>query len=133
MKGFAHRSFQGLSIGAFIAVLTMVMIIWFGEVEVISGREYIRNSLGSMAVGWFFSISTYLFETDKISLLQKTGLHFAILAIFYFGISYILNWIPFSAESFIWILGAFILIYAVIWLLFYFYYRHQVMQINKEI
>ena len=76
MKTFIIRSFIGIFFGGFIAVLITNLNILFGGFEMIDGPLFLKNSVGSVLCGWFFTVSPLYFENRNFKLSQQTILHF---------------------------------------------------------
>ena len=81
MKTFLFRSMIGIFFGAFLAVIVTNSIIYFGKQEVLDGQIFMKNSLGSIFCGWFFTVSPLYFENTKLRLSQQTALHFATVVV----------------------------------------------------
>ncbi|MDQ0219796.1 DUF3021 domain-containing protein [Peribacillus cavernae] len=120
MKTLLLRSFVGISFG----------IIGFGDVTALDSEIFVKNAIGCLLCSWFFTTATLLFEIDKWSLLSQTILHFMIVSILYFFLSFLVGWIPFSLNGLSAGIGIFILLYVIIWIIFYLYFRFQVKSLN---
>ena len=108
MKTFLFRSMIGIFFGAFIAVMLTNSIVYFGEKEVLDGQLFLKNSLGTIFCGWFFTVSPLYFENSNLRLSQQTGLHFVTVFVLYFILAFGIGWIPFTMKSFLLMLGLFI-------------------------
>lgn len=86
-----------------------------------------------MICGWLFSVSPLYFEIERWKLSQQTALHFGTVIVFYFIIAFWIGWIPFHALSIFVGIGAFLLIYIVIWTGFYLYFKRVANDLNKEL
>ncbi|MGR9050724.1 DUF3021 domain-containing protein [Halobacillus faecis] len=133
MKTFLFRSTAGIFFGAFIAILMTFAVIWFGDVQKLSGDAFIQNSLGSMFCGWFFSVTPLYFEITTLKLWQQTLLHFLTVTLLYFIISFGIGWIPFQLTSVLLSILSFFLIYLIIWIGFYLYFRSESKKLNEEL
>lgn len=133
MKKFLFRSMIGVFFGAFLAVVMTSSAVYFGNQEVLDGQLFIKNSLGSIFCGWFFTVSPLYFENPKLRLIQQTGLHFITIFILYFILAFGIGWIPFTVKVFLVMLGVFLIFYSIIWTAFYLYFRKQVQKLNSEI
>ncbi|MBX0356994.1 DUF3021 domain-containing protein [Halobacillus sp. Nhm2S1] len=133
MKTFLFRSMVGIFFGAFLAILMTFAVIWFGDVQTLSGDAFIRNSMGSMFCGWFFSVTPLYFEITTLKLWQQTLLHFLTVSLLYFIISFGIGWIPFQLTSALLSILSFLLIYLIIWIGFYFYFRSESKKLNEEL
>ena len=101
MKTFLFRSMIGIFFGAFIAVVLTNSIVYFGGQEMLDGRIFLKNSLGSIFCGWFFTVSPLYFENTRLRLSQQTGLHFITVVVLYFILAFGIGWVPFKVKSFL--------------------------------
>ncbi|QHT46184.1 DUF3021 domain-containing protein [Halobacillus sp. ACCC02827] len=133
MKTFLFRSFIGIFFGAFLSVLTTYAIFFFGDVTVFQADPFIKNSLGSMFCGWFFSVTPLLFEIESWSLFRQTAVHFLIVTCLFFPLSAWVGWMPFTLTSLLFFIAVFLVLYGVIWLGFYLYFRHESRKLNQQL
>ncbi len=131
MKTFIYRSLIGISIGAFIAVLITNMIILFGDFEMISGSLFLKNSIGAILCGWFFTVSPLYYKIEKLNLLQQTVIHFITLIILFHSLALSVGWVPINVSNILTSLIVFILHYIFFWTAFYLYYRNQAIKLNE--
>ncbi|WLR47440.1 DUF3021 domain-containing protein [Halobacillus litoralis] len=108
-------------------------VIWFGDAQTLSGDALIRNPIGSMFCGWFFSVTPLYFEITTLKLWQQTLLHFLTVSLLYFIISFGIGWIPFQLTSALLSILSFLLIYLIIWIGFYLYFRSESKKLNEEL
>lgn len=133
MKTFLFRSMIGIFYGAFLAVMLTNAIVYFGEREVLDGSLFMKNSLGSIFCGWFFTVSPLYFEIQKLRLIQQTLLHFITVFILYFILAYGIGWIPFTLRGTLIALGIFLTLYLISWIAFYLYFKRQADRLNAEL
>lgn len=133
MKTFLFRSMIGIFFGAFLAVLFTNLIVLFGEQDLIDGQLFLKNSLGSIFCGWFFTVSPLYFENPKLRLAQQTGLHFLTVVILYFILAFGIGWVPFEWSSFFSAIVLFAGFYLIFWAAFYLYFRNQAKKLNDEL
>lgn len=133
MKTFLIRSILGVFFGAFLAVLVTFAFIYLGGNDVLNSSIFVKNTLGVMLNGWFFTVSPLYFENNNLKLYQQTALHFGTVIIAYFVLAFGIGWIPFTAKSALLNLSLFIFVYLIIWLGFYLYYRNQAKLLNAEL
>ncbi len=113
MKTFLFRSMVGIFFGAFLAVIATNLIVYFGNQDVLDGRMFMKNSLGSIFCGWFFTVSPLYFENTKLRLSQQTALHFVTVVVSYFILAFGIGWVPFTMKSFLVTLAIFIAFYSI--------------------
>ncbi|ANU24208.1 DUF3021 domain-containing protein [Planococcus donghaensis] len=132
MKKFIIRSLIGIFFGAFLSIVMTYTVIWGGQ-ETLNSAVFLRNSLGTMFCGWFFTVSNLLFENHSWSLLRRTITHFAIVMVLYFVLGFGIGWFPFTLEGFLIVLVIFVVCYFVFWLACYAYFKNQAQKMNKEL
>lgn len=133
MKTFLFRSMIGIFFGAFLAVLFTNLVVLFGEQDMIDGQLFLKNSLGSIFCGWFFTVSPLYFENPKLRLAQQTGLHFLTVVVLYFILAFGIGWVPFEWSSFFSAIVLFAGFYLIFWTAFYLYFRNQAKKLNDEL
>ena len=133
MKTFLYRSIIGVFFGAFIAVILTNSIVLFSDKDMLDGQLFLKNSLGSIFCGWFFTVTPLFFENVYLRLSQQTALHFATVVILYFVLAFGIGWVPFTLKSFLLALGLFIVSYSLFWTSFYLYFRSQAKKLNEEL
>lgn len=132
MKNFLIRSILGIFFGAFIAVVLTGSVVLYGQ-ESLDGALFLKNAVGSMICGWFFTTSTLYFENPNWSLARQTIAHFITVIILYFVLAFGIGWVPFSWAGFLVMLGVFLTFYAIFWTAFYLYFRNQAQKLNDEL
>ena len=133
MKTFILRSIVGIFFGAFIAVVLTNSVAFFGERDMLDAQLFLKNSLGYIFCGWFFTVSPLYFEISNLRLSQQTGLHFVTVVILYFILAFGIGWVSFTVKSFLLTLGLFVIVYSVFWTAFYLYFRIQAKKLNAEL
>ena len=133
MKTFLTRSILGIFFGSFLALVTILAVIYLGDKEMLDAAILAKNLLGTVFCGWFFTVTPLLFENEKLTLPVQTTLHFLSVTVLYFIVAFVIGWIPFTMKGFIGMLGIFIVFYAIIWLAFYMYFRNQAAKLNEEL
>ncbi|MEK4539165.1 MULTISPECIES: DUF3021 domain-containing protein [Peribacillus] len=133
MKTFIIRSFIGIFFGGFIAVLITNLNILFGGFEMIDGPLFLKNSIGSVLCGWFFTVSPLYFENRKLKLSQQTILHFLTVTILYLILALTIGWIPFNIINILLTLLISIVVYTIFWVAFYLYFKNQARKLNDDL
>lgn len=133
MKTFLYRSVIGIFFGAFLAVIMTNTVVLFGGKEMLDGQLFLKNSLGSIFCGWFFTVTPLFFENVNLRLSQQTALHFVSVVILYFILAFGIEWVPFTVKSFLLAFGLFIVSYSVFWTSFYLYFKKQAKKLNSEL
>ncbi|MFC5602036.1 DUF3021 domain-containing protein [Sporosarcina koreensis] len=133
MKTFLTRSILGIFFGSFLAIVTILAVIYIGNKEMLDASILGKNVLGTVFCGWFFTVTPLLFENEKLTLPVQTTLHFTSVTVLFFIVAFVIGWIPFTLKGFIGMLGIFIVFYTIIWLSFYMYFKKQAAQLNDEL
>jgi hypothetical protein len=133
MKTFLVRSMIGIFFGAFLAVIVTDSIIYFGGESMIDGSLFLKNSLGSIFCGWFFTVTPLYFEIQSLKLWQQTLLHFITVAILYFTLALLIGWFTLSLQSLLWMITIFLIMYACIWIGFFFYFKNISTKLNEDL
>ena len=133
MKTFIIRSFIGIFFGGFIAVLITNLNILFDGIEVIDGSLFLKNSIGSILCGWFYTVSPMYFENRNLKLHQQTVLHFLTVTILYLILALTIGWIPFNIISILLTLLIATVVYTIIWIAFYLYFKYQARKLNDDL
>jgi hypothetical protein len=107
--------------------------VWFGGAEFINGELCVRNSLGSLFCGWFFTVTPLYFENPRLKLAQQTLLHFLTVIVLYFILALGIGWIPFDVKSILSMGIMFLLFYGFFWLAFYLYFKNQAKKLNDDL
>lgn len=133
MKTFLFRSMVGIFYGGFFAVIITNIAILMGDYATLDAALFMKNSIGAIFCGWFFTVSPLYFEINNLKLWQQTTLHFFTVLIFYFVLALGIKWIPFTLKSFLLNALIFIGIYIIIWVCFYLYFKNQAKKLNNEL
>ena len=126
----------GAFVGCFIVMLVMVLFSISNPNNVnFSGVDIINAFLGSIIVGWGFSLTGFVYDRDDLALplqvLFQMGIGFIIL----FVVAVYLHWMPINlgiGPIVTWVIIAFIF-GAVFWCSFYIYYYFLARSINKKL
>jgi len=133
MKTFLIRSILGIFFGAFLTLVVMFTIIYFGEMESLNSNLFVKNSLGMIFCGWFFTVSPLYFENKNMKLPQQTALHFTTIVLLYFVLAFGIEWIPFTVKSALLNLALFLIVYLIIWISFYLHFKKEADKLNAEL
>lgn len=131
MKTFLFRSMIGLFFGAFLGVMFTFALIYFGEKPVLDSGLFVKNILGFIFCGWFFTVSPLYFEIKSLRLSQQTALHFATIAILYFVLALGIGWVPINTGAILITAGSFLLVYLIMWTCFYLYFKNEARKLTE--
>ena len=132
---------ERLSMGAFVGCFVVMLVMVLGSSAVgpenvsFSGVEIINAFLGSIVVGWAFSLSGLIYEKEEIAFPLQVIIQRVIGLGVLFAMAIYLKWMPISlgiGPIITWI--AIAIVFAVVfWAGFYVYYTLQARDINKKL
>lgn len=145
-KKILFRSLLGAPIGVTISlIIAIILSLCMGkggyfsaphELVVWCGNEItavIVQMLCSLFIGALCGGSSVIWEIEEWSLLKQTLVHFAVIAVPFFGVSYVLNWMPHYLYAALGYCGWFVLIYVIMWCSIYFSIRAKIKKMNKHL
>ena len=146
-KNILLRSLVGAPIGVLVSlIITIIFSLCLGHGEYFpaphelidwcGGNEttaVIVQMICSLLVGAVCGGSSVIWEAERWSLLKQTLIHFVIIAILFFGIGYVMNWMPHNLYGALGYIGGFILAYVVMWCSIYFSIKAKIKKMNKHI
>ena len=132
MKNFLIRSIMGIFFGSFLSIIMTYTVVLSGQ-ETLDSGLFLKNSLGTILCGWFFTASTLYFENHKWTLRRQTAMHFATVTVLYFVLAFGIGWFPFTVPSFLLMLAVFLIFYVLFWTAFYLYFKNQAKKLNAEL
>lgn len=132
-----ERLALGAFIGCFIVMLVMVLISLQNGPQNINfnGTEIINAFLGSIVVGWGFSLTGLIYEKEEIALPLQILFQMGIGMIILFIVAIYLQWMPIDLGFGVileWIIIA-VIFAAISWFGFYIYYYLLARDLNKKI
>lgn len=128
---------MGAFVGCFIVLFIMVLIsLQRGPQNFsFSGTTIINAFLGSIVVGWGFSLTGLIYERDDIAFPLQVAFQMGIGMVILFIVAIYLQWMPINLGIGIiieWIIMACIFA-AVSWCGFYIYYYLMARDLNKKL
>ena len=146
-KKILFRSLVGAPIGVTISlIITIIFSLCLGHGEYFpapheliywcGGNEttaVIVQMICSLLVGAICGGSSVIWEIEKWSLLKQTLVHFAVIVVPFFGIGYILNWMPHYLYGALGYVGGFIAVYVIMWCSIYFSIKSKIKKMNKHL
>ncbi len=132
-----ERLALGAFVGCFVVMLVMVLGSYIAGPQNVSftGLEIINAFLGSIVVGWAFSLSGLIYEKEEVPFPLQVIFQMVIGMAILFAVAVYLKWMPISlgiGPIITWIVIACIFA-AVFWVGFYIYYSLQARDINKKL
>ena len=132
-----ERLSLGAFVGCFVVMLVMVLGSYIAGPEKVSfsGVEIINAFLGSIVVGWAFSLSGIIYEKEEVPFPFQVIFQMVIGMGVLFAMAVYLQWMPISlgiGPIITWIVIACIFA-AVFWVGFYIYYTLEARDINNKL
>ena len=132
-----ERLSLGAFVGCFVVMLVMVLGSYIAGPEKVSfsGVEIINAFLGSIVVGWAFSLSGIIYEKEEVPFPFQVRFQMVIGMGVLFAMAVYLQWMPISlgiGPIITWIVIACIFA-TVFWVGFYIYYTLEARDINKKL
>jgi len=94
---------------------------------------FIKNALGYILCGWLFTVTPLYFDIRSLGLPMQTTLHFLTVTIVYFALSLWIGWIPVDVTNFLLYLVIAVFVYAIGWVSFYIYFKHESKKLNQDL
>lgn len=146
-KKILFRSLLGAPIGVTISlIITIIFSLSLGHgeyfpapyelIEWCGGNAtvaVIAQTVCSLFVGAVCGASSVIWEMEKWSLLKQTLVHLAVIAVPFFGIGYVLNWMPHHLYGALGYVGGFVAVYFVTWISIYFSIRAKIRKMNEQL
>lgn len=146
-KKILFRSLLGAPIGVLVSLIITIifslsmgngeyfpapheLIVWCGGNATIA---VIVQTICSLFVGAVCGGSSVIWEIEKWSLLKQTLIHFVVIAVPFFGIGYILNWMPHYLYGALGYVGGFVVVYLLMWCSIYFSIKAKIKKMNKRL
>ena len=135
--GLIKRLAMGAFVGCFIVMFVMVLISLQGGPQNVkfTGVTIINAFLGSIVVGWGFSLTGLIYEREDIAFPLQVAFQMGIGMQILFAVAVYLQWMPTNLGIGIiieWIIIACIFA-AISWCGFYIYYYLLARDLNKKI
>ena len=135
--GIIKRLSTGAFVGCFIVMLIMVILsLQYGpQVAKFSGTDIINAFLGSIVVGWAFSLSGLIYEKENVACPLQVLFQMAIGLGVLFLVAIYLTWMPINlgiGPIITWIVIACVFA-AISWFGFYIYYYLVARDLNKKL
>ena len=145
-KKLLFRCLMGAPIGVTVSlVITIIFSLCLGGKEFrpappelidLCGNAVnavIVQMLCSLIVGAASAGSSVIFEMERWSILKQTLVHFAVISVPFFGLGYLLNWLPHQLYGALGYVGAFIAVYLIMWFSIYFSIKFKLKKMNVQL
>lgn len=146
-KKILLRSLLGAPIGVTVSlIITIIFSLSLGHGEYFPAPHELIDWCGgnatagvivqmicSLFVGAVCGGSSVIWEIEKWSLLKQTLVHFAVIAVPFFGIGYVINWMPHHIYGALGYIGGFVGGYLIMWLSIYFSVKAKINKMNKQL
>lgn len=140
------RCLLGAPIGVVVStVVTIIISLCTGHGEYYAAPHELVDWCGSettavivqficaLAIGAIGGGSSLVWSMDNWSLTKQTLVHFAVIAVPYIPISYVLNWLPHYLYGALGFVAAFIAVYVIIWLSVYLSIKFKLKKMNDRL
>ncbi|MDE6505173.1 MAG: DUF3021 domain-containing protein [Clostridia bacterium] len=145
-KKLLFRSVLGAPLGVTVSlIITVIFSLCMGSGEYFPAPQELISLCGneitavivqavcSLFVGAVCGGSSVIWEAEKWSLLKQTLVHFAVLAVPFFGIGYVMSWVPHNLYGALGYAGAFVAVYLITWISIYFSVKAKIKKLNKQL
>jgi hypothetical protein len=126
----------GISMGCTVFVTVNLIGYWIKGDLFLNAvmASFPQQVLGSIIVGIACILPSYIYRIERLTFLQQSACHFFISIGTFIVVAFSLKWIPtFSIKLTILLLLFNVLIFALVWLFFYFYSQSEVKKMKKKI
>lgn len=130
VSNIMKRVMWGLSCSAIIT-FTALTILKFSGTEA-SVTDIWLNMLGSIVMGVYFGVASFMFQYEHWSPLKQVVLHFLLSVIVYFPTALGVGWLPLELLPILAGLLVFMVIYTIFWLSLRHYFRKQAEAMNDS-
>src|SRR5690625_378774 len=128
MIEMVKRSMTGIAFGG-IATFGALTIMKILSIEA-SINEVWMNMSGSLIIGIYFGLSSFIFERNVWSPLKRTIIHYCLSLFVYYCVAIPVGWVPFTPLYLGLGLILFTIIYVIFWLGSYLYYKYEINSLN---
>lgn len=146
-KKIISRSLLGAPIGVTISlIITIIFSLSMGHGEYFPAPHELIEWCGgnattavivqlfcSLLVGAICGGSSVIWEIEKWSLLKQTLIHYAVISVPFFGIGYIMNWMPHYLFGALGYAGGFVAVYLIMWFSIYFSIKSKIKKMNEQL
>lgn len=145
-KKILVRSLLGAPIGVVVSlVITIIFSLCMGHGEYFPAPheliDWCGNETTAVIVQMFCSLfigavgggSSVIWEIEKWSLLKQTLVHLAVIAVPFFGVGYVMNWLPHYLYGALGYIGGFVLVYVVMWCSIFFSIKAKIKKMNRQL
>lgn len=128
---------MGAFVGCFIVMLVMTLgsLLYGPENVVFTGVEVVNAFLGSIVVGWAFSLAGTIYDKEDMAFPLQVMIQMGTGMLVLFAVAVYLKWMPINlgmGPIITWV-GIAIIFAVVSWLGFYIYYMLLARDLNKKI
>lgn len=145
-KKILFRSLLGAPIGVTITlIITIIFSLCLGHGKYFPAPQELIDWCGneitavivqmicSLVFGAVCGGSSVIWDLEKWSLTKQTLIHFVVISISGFPISYALNWMPHHINGALGFVATFIFVYIIMWVSIYFSIKAKIKKMNKQL
>lgn len=133
LKKILSRGALGTGIGNIISMLVALVIGIAGKNPQMTIYDYAKYTCAATVIGFAFAAASLLFESERISLLKATGLHFLCLAAVFYPAALLAGWYAFKLGELAVSFAVFAGVYVCMLLGIYFGMKARVKRLNAEL
>ncbi|MBB6451378.1 RsiW-degrading membrane proteinase PrsW (M82 family) [Geomicrobium halophilum] len=132
LSEIVYRSFGGLGFACLITFIALTALM-LQNIEVPIAEVWV-HMLGSMILGVYFGVASFIFEIEKWSPLKQVIVHFFLSVTLWFLIAiFMAGWVPLTPLSIVISFCMFVGIYVLFWLGFNAYYKKIEADMNNSV
>lgn len=125
------RITTGIAIGGIYTFIVLSFVKFYGVDATVS--EIWLSMLGSLVIGIYFGLSSFIFGVQEWSYLKQTVIHFNLSITVYFIIALSTGWVPFTPLAILSNALVWIAFYTLVWTGFYIYFKKVEASLNEEL
>lgn len=125
------RITAGIAVGGLYTFIVLSFVKFY-EVDATVSEIWV-SMLGSLIIGIYFGLSSFIFEVHNWSYLKQTIIHFSLSIIVYFIIGLSTGWVPFTPLAILTSALVWVAFYILVWTGFYIYFKKMEASLNEEL
>lgn len=132
----------GVALGYFITIFISLSLAngyytpYVPELAFATGSEIgavVLQALLCGLLGSVFAAGSVIWEIETWSIMKQTGIYFILISVTMLPIAYVLYWMQHSVAGVLGYFGAFVLIFALVWVMQFLIGKHNVRKMNENL
>lgn len=137
-KKFVKRLLLGIPLGiAICATISLIINVIMGESANLGQYGtlsfYVRSYFASIVIGAANGGGSIIWDVEKWSWQKKSFIYFGLIFIVFMVCSTYAGWVMLRLEDMLLFVGIFVLLYIIISIVMYTYYKRKLKAVNKQI